>query len=235
MKHMKRNIPGSQNNKKKGKKNNPYEGKNWWQKTWYFIWEDDSILSWLVNIVIAFILVKYIVYPVLGLIFATTHPIVAVVSSSMEHPGNFDEWWNSHLNEDTNYSSFSITKQDFYEYPFKNGFNKGDIMILRGKDCSEIKLGEVLIFWGRDPQKPDPIIHRVIKTEEKEGVTFLSTKGDNNMGQLAYEINIPETQSVGYKKYQKCSIATIRIPFLGYIKIGAVKFISLITGNQIIT
>ena len=61
------------------------EFKKFLKKTWKFIWEDDSFLSWLVNIVIAFVLVKFIIYPLLGLLLGTGFPVVAVVSCSMEH------------------------------------------------------------------------------------------------------------------------------------------------------
>lgn len=55
------------------------------KKIWYFIWEDDSFLSWIVNIILAFVLIKFIVFPGLSLLLGTTHPVVAVVSGSMEH------------------------------------------------------------------------------------------------------------------------------------------------------
>ena len=63
------------------------------KKTWYFIWEDDSIWSWIVNIILAFVLIKFIVYPGLGFVLSTSHPVVAVVSESMEHNMEFNEWW----------------------------------------------------------------------------------------------------------------------------------------------
>ena len=56
-----------------------------WKKTWWFIWESDSIWSWIVNIILAFVIIKFLVYPGLGFVMQTSHPIVAVVSGSMEH------------------------------------------------------------------------------------------------------------------------------------------------------
>ena len=56
-----------------------------WKKFWYFIWEDNSIWSWIVNVILAFLLIKFLVYPGLGIILGTDYPIVAVVSESMEH------------------------------------------------------------------------------------------------------------------------------------------------------
>lgn len=75
------------------------------KKIWKFIWHDDSLLSWIVNIVIAFILVKFVIYPGLGLILQTTYPVVAVVSSSMEHNEDFEKWWE---NAKLCYSNYNI-------------------------------------------------------------------------------------------------------------------------------
>jgi len=99
------------------------------KKLWRFIWEDNSIWSWLVNLVLAFVLVKFIIYPGLGLLLGTGYPVVAVVSGSMEHDGGFDNWWNSQENI---YNELGITKKEFKDFRFKNGFNKGDIMVLIG-------------------------------------------------------------------------------------------------------
>src|SRR3989344_1512266 len=121
------------------------------KKIWKFIWHDDSLLSWIVNILLAFILVKFIIYPGLGLIFSTQLPVVAVVSGSMEHNGNFDEFW---LRQGGWYENHGITKQEFMNYPLKNGFNKGDIIFLYG--TSKIRKGDVIVFRGNSK---NPIIH----------------------------------------------------------------------------
>ena len=55
------------------------------KKTWKFIWHSNSVWSWIINIIIAFLLVKYAIYPAIGVGLATSHPVVAVVSESMEH------------------------------------------------------------------------------------------------------------------------------------------------------
>src|SRR3989344_1636735 len=147
--------------------------KNKLKKIWRFIWKDDSIWSWLVNLVLAFILVKFIIYPGLGLLLGTGFPVVAVVSSSMEHSSNFNEWFNK--NSDF-YAEFGISKDNFETFPFKNGFNKGDIMILKGVDASDIIIGEVIVFKDG---KPDPFIHRVV-SKWKDNKHHFQTKGDNN-------------------------------------------------------
>jgi signal peptidase I len=127
------------------------------KKIWKFIWEDNSIWSWLVNVILAFVIIKFVIYPVLGLILGTSYPLVAVVSGSMEHEGKFDDFWQQ---QNPIYLGFNITKEDFLKYAFKNGFKKGDIMVLAGKKAKDIQVGEVIVFQS---SRQYPIIHRVVK------------------------------------------------------------------------
>jgi signal peptidase I len=207
--------------------------KHYLKKIWWFIWESDSIWSWIVNIILAFILIKFIVYPGLGLMLQTTHPIVAVVSGSMEHDGSFDQWWASQAYCQTTcaqadwYSEIGITKEQFKKFPFKNGFNKGDIMILWGTPAEKLKIGDILVFQSQS--KPDPIIHRIIKIEKNDNIYYFQTKGDHNIDSYEQigETNISQDITVGYKKYEKSSKAVIRIPLLGYVKIAFVELLKL--------
>ena len=159
------------------------------KKTWRFIWNDDSWASWFVNIIIAFILVKFLIYPGLGFMLGTTHPVVAVISGSMEHEvQGFDYWWS--LNKDI-YLKFDINKTSFSDYKFKTGFNKGDLMILTR--LKEIKKGDVIVFWG---SVDEPIIHRVVKIENG---TY-QTKGDN------YNTNCQSYAQLGETRISKENI-----------------------------
>ena len=165
------------------------------KKAWYFIWYDDSLLSWLVNVLIAFILVKFIVYPGIGLISGTSYPLVAVVSCSMEHNIVFESWWEKNKGL---YEPNGINKEEFMNYPFKNGINQGDIMVL--KRANNIEIGDIIVFNGKSN---NPIIHRVV---EKNNIGF-RTKGDNN--------SIPD----GFTN-DILGEAFFRVPYLGWIKIG---------------
>jgi signal peptidase I len=192
------------------------------KKVWWFIWEDDSVWSWLVNIVLAFVLIKFIVYPGLGLILGTNYPIVAVVSESMEHNMDFDDWWDENKEW---YIERGITKEEFLDFPLKNGFYKGDIMILVGKKPESLNVGDVIVFKSN---KPDPIIHRVVEKWEENGRYYFKTKGDNNRdsikNSLVDETRISEDRIVGK--------AVFKIPLLGYIKIIFVeilKFLGLLS------
>ena len=185
---------------------------------WYFIWEDNSIWSWLVNVVLAFILIKFIVYPGLGLVLSTSHPIVAVVSESMEHNMNFNAWWDR---SGQWYLENGIKKEDFLQFSLRNGFNKGDIMVLIGKKPEEIKVGDVIVFRSN---RYDPVIHRVVKKWQNNGAYLFQTKGDNNKDSIKNNIidetNISESQIIGK--------ALFKIPFLGYIKIWFVEILRLV-------
>ncbi len=188
------------------------------RKIWYFIWEDNSVWSWIVNIALAFVLIKYIVYPGLGFLLSTTHPVVAVVSESMEHNANFDDWWEK---SKVWYESNNLQKDMFIGFPFKNGFNEGDIMVLKGKNPESVDIGDIIVFWSA---RKDPIIHRVIKKWQENDNYYFQTKGDNNANSIANtaldETKISQEQIVGN--------AVLRIPFLGYIKIWFVDTINLL-------
>jgi signal peptidase I len=218
------------------------------KKIWYFIWEDDSLLSWFVNIVLAFVIIKFVIYPVLGFFLATSFPIVAVVSGSMEHAyapatnnmgydvvlpnGNilykfcddtyekknslvnfkdfrdFDTFWN--LCGDW-YEKRGITYDKFKTFPFTNGFNKGDIMILYGANINDLRVGDIVVFKGKS--RTEPIIHRVVDIRIENGEYHLATKGDHNEDS---SFAIGENDIA---KDQYIAKAVFRLPYFGWIKI----------------
>lgn len=193
------------------------------KKVWKFIWESDSPWSWILNIILAFVIIKFIIYPGLGLVLGTNLPVVAVISGSMEHNGNtLNEWWDSECCKDalcmktvsqkSFYTPYNISKSDFESFRFKNGFNKGDIMFLISPKNAEV--GDVIVFNGN--HRNDPIIHRVIDMNS----TSFRTKGDNNCGSWYFEDDIPKENVLGK--------AVLRVPLLGWIKIGFVSLIRLI-------
>jgi hypothetical protein len=199
------------------------------RKLWYFIWEDDSFWSWVVNIILAYVLIKFVVYPVMGLTLATTHPIVAVVSGSMDHGGGFDQWWETvpqcngnscPYTQEEFYSTYNISKSKFKEFRFDDGFRRGDIMVLRGSKPHELEIGDVLVFQSL---RSDPIIHRIIKISNIDGKYIYQTKGDHNgqsisQGGYLNEVYIQEDQLIGK--------AVFRFPYIGYIKIWFIDFVN---------
>ena len=185
--------------------------KDFLKKTWKFIWQDDSWASTLVNFILALVIVKFLIYPLIGLVLGTSFPIVAVVSSSMEHNGmDFNAWWEAN---EKRHSEFNISKSDFTEFPFMDGFNKGDIMILYGVEQKDIKIGDVVVY--ENPVYNNPIIHRAVRVKDDK----LIMKGDNN----AVADNIEVTE----KHIKRTGKAVFRFPFLGWIKIWFVDIINL--------
>lgn len=214
------------------------------KKTWNFIWNDDSLLSWVVNIVLAFLLIKFIIYPGIGFLLGTSHPIVAVVSGSMEHKTVHpcesynpflnkcvekdksrywicDEYYSSKQDVDFDfywqacgdwYEETSITKEEFSGYSFKNGFNTGDIIVLKGTPPERIEKGDVIVFYA---SKSYPIIHRVVEKRYENDSLFFTTKGDHNAKPGSDDTNIRSENIIGK--------AVFRIPYVGWIKIGAYR------------
>lgn len=212
---------------------------HYWHKTWHFIWHDNSLLSWVVNLVLAFIFIKYLIYPTLGTVLGTDFPIVAVVSGSMEHKItkdpfgqqrlcsktfnqkfsiNFDDWWNTCGPWYTN--NFGIIKEQFIKFSFRNGFNTGDIMILYSPE--KINIGDVIVF--NSYYINDPIIHRVVGIEDNVFIT----KGDHNSDRDKFINPLNNKEEIKIKKENIVGKAMIRIPFLGWIKILFVELLKLL-------
>jgi len=184
--------------------------KKFWKKFWFLLWKDDSLKGWIFSVAFMFIFVKFIFLPTLGLIAGTSLPLAIVESCSMYHKGDifsdFTIWWEKH---ESKYSEFFIEKNEFENFIFKNGFNKGDILFITRADPEKLKIGDVIIF---EAGKQNPLIHRVIKIREENKEKIFSSIGDNNYGQLNVEENIKQEQLVGKAVFK---IA----PFIGWTKL----------------
>jgi signal peptidase I len=189
--------------------------KKFLKKFWWIVWKDDSFKGWIISIVFLFIVIKGIFFPLMSLVTGTELPLVIVESCSMYHEGNlfsnFDEWFEEHK---TKYWEYEISKEMFSEYPFKKGFNKGDILFVTGSKPEDLEIGDVIIFKAN---YKSPIIHRIVKIEENNGEFTFSTLGDNNPEQIYFETSIKENQIVGKAK---ANIA----PYLGWIKLIFFEF-----------
>lgn len=242
--------------------------KKGWKATRHFLAQDDNVWSWLANLAIAFVVIKFILYPLLGLLFGTQLPVVAIVSSSMDHDAidsaicgktvsdsyhdDFDTYWATCGSW---YAERGITKEAFSDYRFKNGFNKGDIMVIVGPKRSAIKQGDVLVFQARQQY---PIIHRVVRADE----TGYATKGDHNGAQIQEYVLLAADGSASRCEYQgqaaPCFVgaavtkdtpgaialidetsvpqqavigkAVLRVPLLGWVKIWFTDLVYLLAG-----
>jgi len=105
----------------------------------------------------------------LGLLLGTDLPVVAVVSDSMTHDS---------LTEVNHYqfleNKLGYTKEEIDSWPLKNGFLRGDVLVVIGAKKDDLKVGDVVVYDIKD--QPTPIVHRIIKFEDSQIVT----KGDHN-------------------------------------------------------
>ena len=172
------------------------------KRFWEFL-KKDTWQSWLVSIILVVIIIKFIFFPVLSLITGTPLPLVVVESCSMYHESTFEDWWSK--NSDW-YETRGVMKQDFQQFPMKNGLNKGDIIFVWG--YSNYTVGDIIIFNANTRY---PLIHRIVSLDS------LSTKGDHNSDQIrALETNISKDAVVGK--------AIVKIPLLGWIKLIFFEF-----------
>ncbi len=182
-------------------------------KVWHFLAHEDSWASFAVDAVLVVLIGKFLFLPGLGLVFGTDYPLVAVVSSSMDHHGkSFEQWW---FENGAWYESHQITREQFQTFYKPNGFLKGDVFVVKGIDGAKAKVGDVLIYnvEGRG----DPIIHRVVALSP-DGT--LQTKGDANYAQIGFE--------QGVRKEQIAGKAILWVPKIGWVKVIFTESVSKI-------
>ncbi|MEM4714209.1 MAG: hypothetical protein QXQ79_01560 [Candidatus Nanoarchaeia archaeon] len=147
-------------------------------KIWHFLCHEESWASLLADILLLIIILKFMFFPILGFLLHTDLPLVAVVSGSMDHKNeNFEVWWENHKAE---YLEKNISKEQFQNFPFKDGFKKGDVFVIVGYKNKKPEVGDVIVY---KINKNYPVIHRVILV--KNGV--VETKGDANLQQFEFE------------------------------------------------
>jgi len=185
----------------------------WYGKVWHFLAHEDSWASFIVDALIVILVGKFLIYPAIGFALGTSFPIVAVVSSSMDHQGmDFDAWWEA--NKDW-YEENDITKDQFENFYKENGFKKGDVFVVKGVSAEELKVGDILVYSVAE--RRDPIIHRIVEIGDYDGRLIFFTKGDSNIDQISFEKEIPQNQIHGK--------AVAWAPWLGWPKVAYLKMI----------
>lgn len=155
--------------------------------------------TWYGNVLLGLLAAVIFYYVILANALSTNVPVVAVVSGSMAHDSSIEEKHYRWLEENFDYSRSYIDS-----WPFKNGFNIGDMPIVRGQKSYQI--GDVIVYSVQGINAP--IIHRIIKIND-DGT--YQTKGDNNSGQLSYEFKVKLEQIKGK--------VIFIIPKVGYFKV----------------
>jgi signal peptidase I len=166
-------------------------------KKFYSFLKKDTWQSWIVSLILAFILIKFIFFPFMSLATGSPLPLVVVESCSMYHSTEIDDWWDRNA---LWYEDKGINRFRFDEFGFKKGLNKGDIILVYNR--GDFEIGDIIIY---ESEFRFPLIHRIVTMNP------LGTKGDNNFDQLEAEKDINEEQVLG-KSF-------LRIPGLGWVKL----------------
>ncbi len=104
---------------------------------------------------------------ILMLALGTTTPLCAVTSDSMRH--NDNSWKTYFLDRGYDPSNF----------PFQSGFERGDLLVVRGCNAKDIAIGDVIVFQVPGRQE---LTHRVVEKLEVDNQLIFRTKGDANPG-----------------------------------------------------
>ncbi len=183
---------------------NNYTNKEGYLKRFWKFLKSDSWGSLIVTLIIAFVLIKLVFFPLLSFLTGTQLPLVIVESCSMYHSQDLEG-----IMENEAYTMNNLSLNDTTGWSFKNGLNKGDVIFVVG--AKNARVGNVVIF-DSGGNAAHPIIHRIIKSDSAK----ITTKGDHNNGLLPYEQDVSRNRLVGK--------AVFRVPYIGWIKLIFYEF-----------
>lgn len=184
------------------------EAKNGLKRIWNYL-KKDTWDSWLVSLVLLYVGIKFVFFPILAFATGSPMPLMVVESCSMYHGDNFNNWWNDSKGW---YLGNGIDKEAFKEFAYKNGLNKGDIVFVWGR--GDYNLGDVIIFsQNKESTRITPTIHREISESP------IATKGDNNQAKLTIGNNIYHLDETNIAEERVLGKAVLRIPFAGWFKL----------------
>jgi signal peptidase I len=144
---------------------------------------------------------------VFGFFLGTSFPFVAVMSSSMVHDAYVDSNYYSWM------AGRGFSSEQLGDFPFRNGFGKGDALIIGSP--KNIEVGDVIVYVN--PDLGYAIIHRVIGITDAGYVT----KGDRNPSSDPW---IVKTEWVKGR-------AVLLVPFVGWIRVLPTDVFYFFTGG----
>lgn len=195
------------------------EVKKGFRKFWYLLWEDNSLKGWIFSLIFLFVFIRFIFFPFLNVVTGTSLPLAIVESCSMYHAGNvfsnFNDWFGRH---DEKYLGLDVSKIEFQNFTFKNGFSKGDILFIIKANPEKLKVGDIIAFNAGT--SGTPVIHRIVKIEDKNGEKIFSTMGDNNGKMLVPSNNAGGVDETAITSNQLVGKAVFRVaPWFGWVKL----------------
>jgi signal peptidase I len=170
------------------------------KKAYNFLWKEESLLSYAVFIIIAFVLLRFVAFP--AFLYVTNYAdVAAVISTSMQHSELTDHTFNEWLR----FNGFS--EEEVAEWPYLDGLNVGDVIAVRAMPAGEIKPGDIVLFYTDRGQ----VIHRVMYVKQVGNEFFYTTKGDANPQISTVETDIPYSEIKGELVW--------KTPYLGYPRV----------------
>ena len=160
-----------------------------------------------VKYIVLGIVTAYLFNLVLGLALDTDLPVVAVVSESMTHDVTTELHHYQFLEE-----NYGYTREQIDSWPLKNGFRKGDVLIIKGVNRDELEVGDVIVYNIDSEGRGIPIVHRIIKIDKNEIVT----KGDHNI--------VEDQWNIGKIRGK----AVFVIPYIGWPKLVLTYILSAV-------
>ena len=125
------------------------------------------VIREIIIVVVILVVVYFTFQAIMMLALGTSTPLCAVISNSMKH--NDDSWQ----------TYFSDRGHDPSNFPFRGGFERGDLLVVRGVDVKDIAIGDVIVFQVPGRQE---LTHRVVEKLEVDNQLSFRTKGDANRG-----------------------------------------------------
>ncbi len=111
-------------------------------------------------------------------------------------------------------SPFTVVTSGSMEPTYK----KGDLLIVIRADPEKLKVGDVIVFNA--PWSSKPVVHRIVRIENRSSVLRFYTKGDNNFA-----------QDPGYRTPRDLyGVVIFHIPYLGIV----LEFTKTLVGKAII-
>ena len=86
---------------------------------------------------------------------------------------------------------------------------KGDLLIVQKRAQEDIHLSDIVVYQDTTYHPEGPIVHRIVKIEVIDDVTYYTTKGDNNSG-----------EDPGVRTYEEIvGVVVATIPWVGNVSL----------------
>ena len=217
---------------------------------WHYLWKETSWHSFIVFFIFSIVIIKFLIFPTIGLITGAENPLVAIITGSMEHKISNHKICGFYVADSENKrlslqgywelcgtyyeENFNITYEQFKGFTYSNGLNIGDILLLTGADPERIRVGDTLVFIPQDKidgqsqffSRFGPVIHRVIAITDCRNTVSKECAGRSGL-YFHTKGDHNAISRVGFETYipeeDLLGVPLLRIPYVGYPKILLAK------------